>query len=169
PGEVERGGDGRRCADESWGRPVEGADALQAPDDVGDLASEQPAIRMQLVDDDELEAGEKSSPARVVRKDARMQHVRVGHHDVAGLANGCASTWCGVAVVRVDPDVDGEPVFESAQLRELILGKRFCRIYIEGPSLGVLEQALQNREVVPERLAAGGGCNHDRLAAVSNS
>src|SRR5712691_12731169 len=39
PGEVERVGDGRRRANECWGRPVKGADPFQAANDVGDLAS----------------------------------------------------------------------------------------------------------------------------------
>src|SRR5712691_6907317 len=59
PREVERVGDRRGGADEGWARPVKGADAFQTADDICDLASKQPAIRVQLVDDDELEAREE--------------------------------------------------------------------------------------------------------------
>src|SRR5712691_8500743 len=167
--EVERVGDSRRGADEGWARPVKGADAFQTADDICDLASKQPAIRVQLVDDDELEAREEPAPARVMRKDARVQHVGVGHHDVAGLANRCSASRGGVAVIRVDAHIDRESMLQRVQLRELVLGECLGRVNIKCAPLGVLEQALQNREVVAERLAAGGGRNHDQVPAVANS
>ena len=111
--ELQRVGDGRRRADERRARAVEGADALQAPDDVGDLAAEQAAIRVQLVDDDEVEAREEPAPARVVRQQARVEHVGVGHHDVPAFADGGAPARRGVAVVGVDAQVDGQAVLRA--------------------------------------------------------
>src|SRR5216684_5533299 len=119
--EVEGVGDCRRRADESWGRPIKGADSFQASNDVGDLASKQSAIRVQLIDDDEIEAREQSPPPRVVRQDARVQHVRVGDDDVAGLADRGAATRRSVAVIRVDTHIDRKAVLERAQLRQLVL------------------------------------------------
>src|SRR5207247_7926505 len=66
--ELARVADRRRRADERRGRAVERARALQAADGVGRLAGEKPAIGVQLVDDDEVEAGEQAAPARVVRQ-----------------------------------------------------------------------------------------------------
>ncbi len=88
-------------------RAVELADPLQAANDVGDLASEESAVRVQLVDDDELEGREEPPPARVVRKEAGVQHVRVRHHDVSALADRCAAAGRRVAVVGVDTHIDG--------------------------------------------------------------
>src|SRR6185437_15899135 len=56
--QLERIADRRRRADELRVRAVKGADPLQAPDHVGDLAPEKAAVRVQLVDDDEFQARE---------------------------------------------------------------------------------------------------------------
>ncbi len=102
------------------------------------------------------------------RKDASVQHVRIRHHDMACLADGGAAPGCGVAVIRIDAYVDREAELEGAQLRELVLSQGLGRVHIERAPLGMLEQPLQNREVVAERLAAGGRRNHDEVAAVAN-
>jgi len=119
--ELTRVGDGRGRADERRMRPVEGTDPFQPPDDVGDLAAEKSAIRVQLVDDDELEAREQAAPPRVVRKHARVQHVGVRHDDVPRVADGRAPPGRCVAVVRVDAEVDVQSLLQRAELRQLVL------------------------------------------------
>ena len=99
---------------------------------------------------------------------ARVQHVRVGHDDVAALADRGAPAWRCVAVVSVDPDLDRQAGFQRAELCQLVLGQGLGRIYIEGPSFRVFEQPLQDGEVVAERFAARGGRDHDKVAAAAN-
>ena len=87
-------------------RTVEGAYPLQAPDDVGDLASEQSSVGVELVDDHKLQAREKAAPPGVVRQQSGVQHVGVGHDDVAAFADGGPATGRRIAVVRVDANLD---------------------------------------------------------------
>ena len=86
-GEFARVPDGGRAADDDRLAAVVGADPEEATKDVGDVAAEYPAIRVQLVDDDDLELLEQLEPLGVVREDRRMEHVRVGDDDLAGGAD----------------------------------------------------------------------------------
>ena len=91
--------DRRRAADDDRPRAVVGADPQQPAQDVGDVAAEHAAIRVQLVDDDDLELLEQLEPLGVVGQDRRVEHVRVGDHDLAGGPDGRADRGGRVAVV----------------------------------------------------------------------
>ena len=92
-GQLARVGDGGAGADEDGVGAVVAADAPQAADDVGDVAAEQAAVGVQLVDDDVLQVLEQLEPLRVVRKDGGVEHVRVGDHDLPGRAHDAAGRW----------------------------------------------------------------------------
>jgi hypothetical protein len=81
------------------------ADAAQPPQHVGQVAAEHAAIRVQLVDDNELQVLEQLGPSRVVRKDPRVNHVGVAEHDVRAAANGATRVGRRIAVVGEDPDL----------------------------------------------------------------
>ena len=149
-------------------RAIKSANALQPSYDIGDLAAEQTAIRVELVDDDELEAREEPAPPRMVRQDARVEHVGIRHHDVARLSDGGAPSGRGVAVVCVHSQVDRQASLERAELRQLVLGEGLRREQVHGATLGVLEHPLQDREVVAERLAARGGRDDRQVPAPPN-
>jgi len=51
------------------------------------------------------------------------------------------------------------------QLVHLVLAERLGREQVQGPGLGILETALQDREVVAEGLSTGGRRDHDLVAA----
>jgi hypothetical protein len=138
-------GDRRRGADEARRGPVEGTDALQAADDVRDLAAEDAAIRVQLVDDDVLEAGEELPPSSVVGKDPGVEHVRVGQHHVAGVPDHGAPPGRCVAVVGVAAEVDSEAGAQGAELGQLVLRERLGRKEVERAALGALEDPLEDR------------------------
>ena len=59
-------GDSRGGTDEGRSRSVKGTYPFQPPDDIGDLAAKEPAVHVQLVDDDEVEAREEPAPASVM-------------------------------------------------------------------------------------------------------
>ena len=101
-------GDRRRAADEDGVGAVEAADAAQAADDVGDVAAEDAAVLVQLVDDDVAQVLEELHPLGVVRQDAGVQHVRVRDDDVPGLAHLAARVAGRVAVVGERLDVGAE-------------------------------------------------------------
>ncbi len=75
--------DRRRGADELRVRAVETRDAPQPPQHVGQVAAENAAIGVQFVQHHVAQILEQALPARVVRQDARVQHVGIGEHDVA--------------------------------------------------------------------------------------
>ena len=96
------------------------ADPSQAANDVGDVAAEQAAVGVQLVDDDELQVLEELEPLGVMRKDRRVQHVRVGHGHLTRAAHHAANGRWRVAVVGVglQPDLGG--FRQGAQLHQLV-------------------------------------------------
>ena len=149
-------------------RAVEGTDPFQAPDDVGDLAAEKPAIRVKLVDDHEVQAREEAAPPGVMRKQSRVEHVGVGHHDMAALADRGAPARRRVAVVGVGSELDRKAVLERAQLGQLVLGQGLRRKEVERPPLWILEQALEDGKVVAEGLSAGRGRHDDQVPALAD-
>ena len=68
------------------------------------MAAKHAAIRVELVDDDEIEVLEQLRPSRMVRQDARMHHVGIAEHDVRAGADGAAGVLRRIAVVGVDAD-----------------------------------------------------------------
>ena len=153
-GQLARVGDGRRCHDELRRAAVVAADALEPAQHVGEMAAEDPPVRVQLVDHHVAEALEEVRPLRVVRQDARVQHVGVGQHEVGASAHRAPRVLRRVAVVREHPHV-GQGLGELVQLRELVLGERLGRKQVEDARLGLLDQGLQDGQVVAERLARG--------------
>jgi hypothetical protein len=63
---------------------------IEAADHVGEVRAEDTAVGVELVDDDVAQVGEEARPARVVREDARVEHVGVGDEHAAALAGGAA-------------------------------------------------------------------------------
>ena len=104
--QLARVGDRRRRADEDRIRSVVPADALQPAQDVRQVAAEHAAIRVQLVDHDEAQVLEQLRPARMVRQDARVQHVGIAEHDVRLAADRAARVGRRVAVVGEDADLE---------------------------------------------------------------
>ena len=68
------------------------------------MAAEHAAIRVQLVDHDEPQVLEELRPARMVRQDARVQHVGIAEHDVRRAANRPPRVRRRVAVVGEHAD-----------------------------------------------------------------
>ena len=103
--QLARIGDRRRRTDERRVRTVVRAHARQAPHDVRQVAAEDATIRMQLVDHDEPEILEELRPTRMVRQDARVQHVRVAQHHVRAGAHRAPRVLGRVAVIGEDAEL----------------------------------------------------------------
>ena len=161
PGIRDRGGG----ADEDRIRPVVGADPAQPADDVGDVAAEQPPVRVELVDDDVAQVLEQLEPLRVVRKDGRVEHVRVGDDHLPGGPDDGANVRRCVAVVRVRLQADVGGAGQGAQLDELIGGEGLGGEEVERAGGGVLRDRIEDREVVAERLARCGRRDDDDVPA----
>ena len=121
------------------------------------MAAEHAAIRVQLVDDDELEVLEELRPSRMVRQDARVQHVGVAQHDVRARAHRTARVLRRVAVIGEDADVAAaraaDALRQLMELGQLILRQRFRRKEIQRSRRRVAQDAVENRRVVTEGLA----------------
>ena len=146
-------GDCRGAADDDRVAVVKGADAPEAAQHVREVAAEDAAVGVQLVDHDVAQVGEQFDPARVVWQHAGVQHVRVGDDDVAGLSNRLPGADRRVAVVGVGFEVDLQGADQAMQFGELILRQCLGRKQIERPRLVVTEHRLQDRQVVAGGLA----------------
>ena len=189
-------GDGCRRQEELRLAPVKAADAAQSAQDVSDVRPEDATIDVHLVDHDCGQIHEKLGPPRVLREDAGMQHVGIREHDARAVANLGALAGGRIAVVgrgRKESGRMGEwvstrswrfphsptlpfslspllpcsqPLLPRVQLRQLILRQRLRRVEIERSSGRIGQQAVEDRQVVAERLAAGRRRNDgDMLAA----
>ena len=91
---------------------------------LAEMAAEHAAIGVQFVQHDVAQIFKQALPARVVRQDAGVQHVRIREHDVAALANRFSRVGGRIAVIGEDAETVVEPLGEIVQLGELILRER---------------------------------------------
>ena len=108
------------------------ADPTQPPQHIAEVAPEDAAIGVQLVDDDVAQVLEELRPPRMVRKDPRVHHVGVAEDDMCARANAAPRVLRRIAVVREDADFRGRETCPQGfahrvQLGELILGERLGR------------------------------------------
>ena len=136
------------------------ADPAQAADDVRHVAAEQAPVGVQLVDDDVLEVLEQLEPLRVVRKDRRVEHVRVGDDHLPGRADHAAHVGGRVAVVGVRLEADLGGAGQRAQLHQLVRRQRLGGEQVERASRLVLRHRVDDGQVVAERLARCGRRHH---------
>ena len=154
-----------RTAHDHRMRAVVSADTQQTAKNVGDVATEQAAVRVQLVYDDDLELFEELKPLRVVGQDRGMKHVGVGHNDLAGRSNGGTDGVRGIPVVGGRVDLQPGSPAEFAHLGYLVLTERLGGEEEEGSGGRILGQALQNGNEIAQCLARGGGRNDDDVFA----
>ena len=100
---------------------VEARDAAETPEHVAQMAAKNATIGVQLVDYNVAQIFEEARPARVVREDPSVQHVRVGQDDVAFFANGFARVGGRVAVVGENAKAVLQALVEIVEFCELVL------------------------------------------------
>ncbi len=101
----------------------------------------------------------------MVRQDAAVQHVGIGQHDVGALADGAAGILRRVAIVGERADLGAHRVHRRLEFVQLILGQRLGGKQVKGAGVGIFNQALENRQVVAKRLAAGSRSDHHDVLA----
>ena len=190
-GQLGRVGDGGRAQDELGGRAVEGGDAPQPAQHVGDVAAEDAPVGVHLVQDHQAQPLEELGPLGVVGQDAGVQHVRVGDQHARRPPYPGPRRGGRVAVVgggakgrrrtkdRGRTSIIGQFLLvfglwslvrqrflPPPQLRQLVLGQGFRREQVQRAGLGVGGQALEGGQQVAQALARRGGRdNADMLAA----
>ena len=159
-------GDGGRAADERRFRAVEGADALEPADHVGQVGAEDPPVPVEFVQDDVAEVLEKLDPLGVVGQDARVEHVGVRDHHVSRRADLGPGAGGGVTVVGEAGDVGLHRFREGVQFSQLVLAQGLGGEEVERPGRGVFEDGLHHRDVVAGGLAAGRRRDDDHVPAL---
>ena len=159
-------GHGRGAADEDGVLSVEAADPFQAPEHVGHVAAEDPPVDVKLVHYHVLQIGEELLPLGVVGQDAGVEHVRVGDHHVALLADRLPGVVRRVTVVGEGLDVRLQLADEAMHLRHLVVGEGLRGKEVDGPRLGLLDDLLEHGDVVAEGLAACRGRDEDHVPAL---
>ena len=162
-GELLRVADGGRAADEGGICAVEGADALQAADHVGQVRAEHAPVGVDLVDDHILQVFEQLDPLCVVGQYALVQHVRVGNHNVARLPYRRARRSGRIPVVGIRLDAHAHILDHAVKLRYLVAGKRLGGKQVQRPGSLVGQNRLEHRHVVAQRLARGRGRYHHEV------
>ena len=152
-GQLARIGDGRGGANELGPGAIEARDASQTPQNVTEVAAENPAVSVQLVEHDVAEVLEQSRPAGVMRQNSGVQHVRVGQDDMALLADGLARVRGRVAVVGEHAEAVPQALREVVQFCELVLCQRLGGKQVEGARVGVFEHGVEHWQVVANRFA----------------
>src|SRR5262249_50705237 len=92
-------GDGCGTRDEIWSGSVKLSDTPEASQNVGEMASKDAAISVQLVEHDVPQIFEEPGPASVVGKNTGVQHIGIREDDMTAIADRSASVRGRVAVV----------------------------------------------------------------------
>lgn len=146
-------GNGRAAADELRAGPVKGADAAQTPYQVRQVAAENAPVMVDFIDDHILEIFEKTDPDRVMGQNPSVQHVRIGHDNMPGIAHRRAGRGGRVSVKGIRANLYFERFYGFRQFRHLVLAQRLGGEQVKGAALGIPQQPVEHRQVVTKRFA----------------
>ena len=138
------------------------AEPAQAPHDLGDVAAEDAAVDVGLVEHHVAELVKELRPALVCGKDADVQHVGIAEDDRR------RATQLGALLVRRVAVVDRRDDAGDAhlgQLAGLVLGERLGGEEEEGACLRLRGEGFEDGELVAEALAARRSGAHDQVLA----
>jgi hypothetical protein len=131
------------------------------------MGAEHTPVAVHLVDNHEGQGLEKLGPLGVVGQYGLVEHVRVGDHDVAPGTHGLAGIPRGVPIEGKGLDAERSRPIDLQELGHLVLCQRLGRIQVQG--LAPFRQYLvENRKVVAESLAGGGGRGDDQVTAAAD-
>ena len=160
-------GDRRRRKNELRLPAVKPGDAPEPAQHVRQMTAENPAVRVQLVDDDVLQIFEKARPFRVVRQYARVQHVGIGENDMPVLPDRLPRIGGRIAVIGEYSEWIAQPAPQVLQFGQLVLSQRFGGENVKRAGIGILQHGIQDGKVVAERFAGRRrGHNHRVVAAM---
>ena len=141
------------------------AQAPQTPDHVSQVGAKNPSVNMGFVDDHKPQPSDELIPCPMVRKDPKVQHVRVGHEQSGWRRDVWPVLRRRIAVEGAVPNA-GALWNQLGEESKLVLGQGFRRVEIQRATGPVSEQRLQHREMVAKALATGGRRGHDHVLAL---
>jgi len=139
------------------------------------MASQNAPVSVGFVYHYVFQIREKLDPFGVVRKDAGVEHIRVGDNYPPVISRGHPKAFRRVAVIGRDLDGNSAlafaprariPLNKLVQLRLLILGEGFGREKVERPGFFVAKQGIQHREVIAKGFSRGCRGNNYRVQAL---
>ena len=158
------GGERARVADRG-AREAEGrvrsvvlADTPKPPQHVRDVAPEDPALGVELVDHDVAQAHHEGCPPLMGWQDPDVEHVGVGEHDVRVLARPRAIVGVGIAVECDRAHPGDEP---RAQRAQLVVGERFRGKEEERGVTPVGHDGLDDGNLITQRFPRSGAGGDD--------
>ena len=110
---------------------VEIAQTDQAAEYIGQIGSEDAAVGMDFVNDDIFQVFKELDPLGVMGKNAGMQHIGIGDHNMACLPDRFACSTGRIPVVRVGLDIRTGELNEIIEFIDLVRGKRLGREQIQ--------------------------------------
>ena len=156
--------DGGRSQYELRIRAVERRDPAEPAQDVGDVAAEDTAVGVGLVDDHVFEVEQEIVPSLVAGQHGQMDHVWVGEQQARFLPGGVSGGCRSVPVVGGDLDL---PSSQRAKAPELVLGESLGGIQVDSPRPGISQEAVDDRKIEAQALAGGSaGGDHEMLTAL---
>ena len=117
------------------------------------MRAEDPAVCMQLVDDDILKIPEVVRPLCVMRQYPGVEHVRICNDYMPLAARLPPFDGIGVAVIDKTVYLAIGEGGELSKLRELVLREGLCREEIEGARAGVLQDRVHDRQIIAKCLS----------------
>ncbi len=99
----------------------------------------------------------------MVRQNSRMQHIRISEHHMPALPNRPPRIPRRIPIVSKHPKRFRKPRTQIMQLRKLVLRQRLGRKNIKRPSIRILKNRIQNRQVVTNSLPGSGRRNHHNV------
>src|SRR4030042_1326164 len=96
------------------------------------MRTEDTTVSVKFVDHHKFQILEESHPLRMMGKNARMKHIRVGDHNISLGANGLSGILRGISIISESGHRFSDPLNQVLELEHLVLGKGFCWKEIKG-------------------------------------
>ena len=133
------------------------------------MTAEQAPEVVDFVHRHKGQVGQEGSPVLPVPgQDGVVEHVRIGDDQAGPVAEFTALRDGHVAVVGGHVmGLEGAACRQRGRhvlkLDQLIAGQRLRRSHVDGPGIRVADQAVQDRQLVAQRLAAGRGSGDEHI------
>lgn len=116
-------GNGGAAQDKLRMAAIKFAQAHETPQHIGQVGTEYATVSVNFINDNVAQVFKELDPLGVVGKNAAVQHVRIGDHNVARLAHSTPSRAGRVSIVGVGLDVHAHGLDELVQFADLVRGQ----------------------------------------------
>ena len=156
--------DGCRCRNEFRIRPVSLTQLSQPVKDVRHVRSKNAAILMTFVDHDQFQVSEESLPLSfVMLKHRKVQHVRIGQHQLNLFPDGRADRTISRAVIAAyEVFLAGLKIRNARnrcchlpQFQQLVICQCLLRIQEQHRCIWVFTNRMKRGQRIDQRLSAG--------------